>query len=151
MVSAFLSNRRCLIHKKLVDTTLLTIEGIMICKDVMSIQALTPVVETQWLNDYHEEVWQKVSPLLQDDKSALDWLKRDCHPFNRKNVCIFTTRRNLRVIFVRCLRVTDILTRGMCCGYPTCRNCLTRCLLVSGTTSVFIFWTSTDQLLSSAV
>jgi Xaa-Pro aminopeptidase len=53
---------RCPIDKKLVDRSLITAE------------------EKTWLNDYHAEVWQKVSPLLQNDQRALDWLKRECSP-----------------------------------------------------------------------
>lgn len=49
-------------HKKLVDTSLLNDE------------------EKKWLNDYHVEVWEKVSPFLQHDKRALDWLKRETSP-----------------------------------------------------------------------
>ena len=32
----------------------------------------------QWLNDYHAEVKQKLSPLLKDDERALKWLEREC-------------------------------------------------------------------------
>jgi len=52
----------CPIHKKLIDTSLLDNE------------------EKKWVNDYHAEVWEKVSPLLQHDKRALDWLKRETSP-----------------------------------------------------------------------
>ncbi|KAF5356602.1 hypothetical protein D9758_008285 [Tetrapyrgos nigripes] len=34
--------------------------------------------EVQWLNDYHAEVWQKVSPLLKNDERALKWLEKEC-------------------------------------------------------------------------
>ncbi len=53
---------RCPIDKKLIDTSLITAE------------------EKTWLNGYHTEVWKKVSPLLQNDPRALDWLKRECSP-----------------------------------------------------------------------
>jgi Xaa-Pro aminopeptidase len=33
--------------------------------------------EKKWLNDYHQEVWEKISPLLKNDTRALDWLKRE--------------------------------------------------------------------------
>jgi Xaa-Pro aminopeptidase len=49
-------------HKKLVDTGLLA-------KD-----------ELKWLNDYHKEVYEKVSPLLQNDERALKWLEKECSP-----------------------------------------------------------------------
>ncbi|KAJ3526017.1 hypothetical protein NMY22_g10335 [Coprinellus aureogranulatus] len=49
----------CPIHTKLVDVSLLT------------------EPEKKWLNDYHKEVWEKISPLLQNDTRALEWLKRE--------------------------------------------------------------------------
>ncbi|KJA26862.1 hypothetical protein HYPSUDRAFT_36019 [Hypholoma sublateritium FD-334 SS-4] len=52
----------CPIQKSLVDTTLLTAE------------------EKKWLNAYHAEVFEKVSPLLKNDQRALDWLERECSP-----------------------------------------------------------------------
>jgi Xaa-Pro aminopeptidase len=53
---------RCPIHKNLIDIGLLTLD------------------ERKWLNDYHTEVWTKVSPLLQNDQRALHWLERECAP-----------------------------------------------------------------------
>lgn len=50
---------RCPIHTKLVDISLLT------------------ELEKKWLNDYHKEVWEKISPLLKNDSRALEWLKRE--------------------------------------------------------------------------
>lgn len=50
---------RCPIHTKLVDVSLLT------------------EPEKKWLNDYHKEVWEKISPLLKNDTRALEWLKRE--------------------------------------------------------------------------
>lgn len=37
-------------------------------------------VEREWLNAYHAEVFEKVSPLLRDfkDDRALEWLAREC-------------------------------------------------------------------------
>ncbi|KZT24163.1 Creatinase/aminopeptidase [Neolentinus lepideus HHB14362 ss-1] len=52
----------CPIQKKLVDLDILT------------------SYERDWLNRYHKETWEKVSPLIQADKRALDWLKRECSP-----------------------------------------------------------------------
>ncbi|KAH7438324.1 hypothetical protein KP509_04G010100, partial [Ceratopteris richardii] len=45
------------IQKNLIDITLLSKE------------------ETDWLNTYHHEVWQKISPLVEAD--ALEWLKKN--------------------------------------------------------------------------
>ena len=53
---------RCPIHKKLVDTDLLTAQ------------------EKTWLNAYHVEILDKISPLLHNDNRALEWLKRECTP-----------------------------------------------------------------------
>ena len=38
--------------------------------------------ERKWLNDYHQEVLAKVSPLLQEfkDERALSWLQKECQP-----------------------------------------------------------------------
>jgi len=52
----------CPMQKKLIDTDLLTAQ------------------ERTWLNNYHSEVLQKVSPLLHNDPRALAWLKRECSP-----------------------------------------------------------------------
>jgi Xaa-Pro aminopeptidase len=49
-------------HKKLVDVTLISED------------------EKKWVNDYHVETWQKVSPLLVNDSRALEWLKRETSP-----------------------------------------------------------------------
>lgn len=50
----------CPIHKNLINTDLLSVQ------------------ERTWLNDYHAEIWDKVSPLLQNDQRALHWLEREC-------------------------------------------------------------------------
>ncbi|XP_006657547.2 aminopeptidase P2 [Oryza brachyantha] len=34
--------------------------------------------EINWINEYHEEVWEKVSPLLSGD--SLDWLRKNTRP-----------------------------------------------------------------------
>ncbi|CAA7270265.1 unnamed protein product [Cyclocybe aegerita] len=52
----------CPIHKKLVDANLLS------------------EAERRWLDDYHKETWEKVSPLLKNDERALKWLERECSP-----------------------------------------------------------------------
>ncbi|KII91342.1 hypothetical protein PLICRDRAFT_38090 [Plicaturopsis crispa FD-325 SS-3] len=52
----------CPMHKKLIDTDLLTVQ------------------ERTWLNNYHAETLSKVSPLLGNDSRALEWLKRECSP-----------------------------------------------------------------------
>jgi Xaa-Pro aminopeptidase len=50
----------CPIQRKLINTSLLTAE------------------EVDWLNTYHNTVWERVSPLLEG--SAKAWLKRNCLP-----------------------------------------------------------------------
>ncbi|KAJ6572148.1 peptidase M24, structural domain-containing protein [Mycena capillaripes] len=50
----------CPIQTKLIDKTVFTAE------------------EVRWLNDYHAEIFSKVSGLLQNDPRALEWLKREC-------------------------------------------------------------------------
>lgn len=41
---------------------------------------LLTMLEKAWLNSYHAEVKEKVTPLLQDwkDERALAWLERQC-------------------------------------------------------------------------
>ncbi|KAJ7931330.1 peptidase M24, structural domain-containing protein [Mycena leptocephala] len=50
----------CPIQTKLIDRTVFTAE------------------EVRWLNDYHTEIFEKVSGLLKNDPRALEWLKREC-------------------------------------------------------------------------
>ncbi|KAI0360351.1 Creatinase/aminopeptidase [Trametes cingulata] len=52
----------CPIGKNLVDTSLLSAK------------------EREWLNAYHAEILEKVSPLVEKDERALRWLKRECSP-----------------------------------------------------------------------
>lgn len=33
------------------------------------------IEEINFLNDYHQECWDKLSPLLKDDQKTLDWLR----------------------------------------------------------------------------
>ena len=53
---------RCPIQTKLVDLALLS------------------EAEKLWLNKYHAETLEKVSPYLKHDLRALEWLKRECAP-----------------------------------------------------------------------
>lgn len=45
--------------------------------DLMKLELMSQS-EIDWVDRYHEEVWSKISPLLQDDPAALDWLERSC-------------------------------------------------------------------------
>ena len=36
--------------------------------------------ERSWVDAYHKEVWEKVSPLLEGDARARAWLSRECAP-----------------------------------------------------------------------
>lgn len=56
------TKEKCPMHRKLVDIDLITVR------------------EKEWLNSYHKEVFQKVSPLLKEDPFALEWLSRECEP-----------------------------------------------------------------------
>ena len=42
--------------------------------------SLLTVREKEWLNAYHQETQEKVTPLLKDDERALKWLQRECSP-----------------------------------------------------------------------
>lgn len=49
-------------HKKLIDINLLSEE------------------EKRWVDDYHAEIWGKLSLLLANDIRALEWLRRETLP-----------------------------------------------------------------------
>ena len=34
--------------------------------------------EIQWINEYHKEVWEKISPRLEKGGLAWKWLEREC-------------------------------------------------------------------------
>jgi len=38
--------------------------------------------ERKWLDEYHQQVEEKLTPLLSDDPNALAWLQRKCRPLN---------------------------------------------------------------------
>ena len=46
------------------------------CRDLIDVDLLT-VEERDWVNSFQEECRLKVSPLLQGDQRALDWLNRE--------------------------------------------------------------------------
>ncbi len=56
------STLQCPIQAKLIDKSLLTAD------------------EKSWLNEYHSEIYDKISPLLKEvgDTRALEWLKKEC-------------------------------------------------------------------------
>lgn len=41
--------------------------------------------ELDWLDAYHEEVFAKVSPLLQEDSPAMKWLTKSCEKIDRSS------------------------------------------------------------------
>jgi Xaa-Pro aminopeptidase len=41
--------------------------------------------ELDWLDAYHQEVFDKVSPLLEKDSSALKWLRKSCEKIDRSS------------------------------------------------------------------
>jgi Xaa-Pro aminopeptidase len=57
-----LTHKQCPIHKSLIDVGLLDTS------------------EKAWVDSYHREVLEKVSPLLAHDARALEWLKRETCP-----------------------------------------------------------------------
>jgi len=36
--------------------------------------------EQRWVDSYHAEIWEKLSPYLANDPRALAWLKRETSP-----------------------------------------------------------------------
>ncbi|PWN52585.1 putative aminopeptidase P, cytoplasmic [Violaceomyces palustris] len=64
------------------DKGYLTFEHVTMCPiqlDLVDRDLLTRD-ELTWIRDYHQEVWDKVSPLLEKsgDKRALEWLRKHC-------------------------------------------------------------------------
>jgi len=60
----------------------LKFEHVTVCpiqKALVQLDLLT-TPEREWLNAYHAETWEKVSPLLGNDRRALIWLERECSP-----------------------------------------------------------------------
>ena len=57
--SRMLICKKCPIHKNLINVDLLEAS------------------EKAWVNSYHQEVLQKLSPFLVNDLRALEWLKRE--------------------------------------------------------------------------
>jgi Xaa-Pro aminopeptidase len=42
--------------------------------------------ELDWMDAYHQEVFEKVSPLLEDDSLAMTWLKKSCEKIDRSSL-----------------------------------------------------------------
>jgi len=53
---------KCPMHKNLIEIDLLEAS------------------EKAWVNSYHREVFEKISPLLANDPRALKWLERETSP-----------------------------------------------------------------------
>lgn len=49
------------------------------CRRLIDPALLAPE-ERQWLNDYHQEVWEKTSGYFKDDERTTKWLKRETAP-----------------------------------------------------------------------
>lgn len=49
------------------------------CKKLIDVQLLDSG-EKQWLNDYHKEIWEKISVFFEKDERTLNWLKRETAP-----------------------------------------------------------------------
>ena len=62
---------------KFLRLTMIPIQKNLINMDMMSPE------ELNWLDDYHQEVWKKVSPRLEKDSPAYKWLERGCEKINR--------------------------------------------------------------------
>jgi Xaa-Pro aminopeptidase len=69
--------KKFLMFKKL---TMIPIQKNLIDLSIMTTR------ELDWLDTYHQEVFDKVSPLLEPDSKALTWLKRSCEKIDRSNM-----------------------------------------------------------------
>jgi len=56
---------------------------IPIQKNLIKIEIMTEV-ELDWLDTYHQLVWEKLSGLLEDSSPAKDWLRTSCEKIERK-------------------------------------------------------------------
>ena len=57
--------------------TMIPIQKSLIKRELMTDE------EFDWLDEYHAEVWEKVSPLLEDGSPAKDWLRKSCAKIDR--------------------------------------------------------------------
>ena len=55
---------------------------IPIQKNLINVSLMTKK-ELDWLDSYHEEVFAKVSPLLEEESPAMNWLKKSCEKIDR--------------------------------------------------------------------
>ncbi|CAK5272064.1 unnamed protein product [Mycena citricolor] len=62
------------------DKGYLGFENVTMCPIQTSLidRSVFTAEEVGWINKYHEEVLAKVSPLIQNDPRALEWLKKEC-------------------------------------------------------------------------
>ncbi|KAL8874201.1 MAG: hypothetical protein Q9174_000429 [Haloplaca sp. 1 TL-2023] len=51
------------------------------CRNMIDGKMLTPEERT-WLNDYHQEVYEKTKPFFKDDERTLKWLERETRPIH---------------------------------------------------------------------
>lgn len=63
---------------KFARLTMIPIQKNLINQDMMSSD------ELDWLDKYHEEVWEKVSPKLEKGSPEYQWLERGCAKIERK-------------------------------------------------------------------
>lgn len=42
--------------------------------------SLLDAKERKWVDEYHREVWEKISPRVEKDGLAWKWLRRECQP-----------------------------------------------------------------------
>ena len=68
-------------QKKFLKLAKLTM--IPIQKNLIQLELMTDF-ELDWLDAYHEQVWKKVSPLLEEGSAAMDWLVKSCEKIDRK-------------------------------------------------------------------
>lgn len=55
---------------------------IPIQRNLIKVKMMT-VDELDWLDSYHEEVFAKVSPLLEQESPAIKWLEKSCSKIDR--------------------------------------------------------------------
>lgn len=50
-----------------------------LCRKLIDEKLLT-ADEKKWVNEYHQEIWEKTSGFFKNDERTTKWLKRECAP-----------------------------------------------------------------------
>lgn len=54
------------------------------CQDLIDVDLLSKA-DVEWLNAFHQDCFDTVSPLIQDNQQAMDWLLKNTAPLTQKS------------------------------------------------------------------